>query len=69
MLINLPVWTLSNMLVQMNINPFYHDFACDHQGSNRLVVRDYDIEQKNEYFAYGGPWAHKISTIKQILPR
>ena len=57
MLINLPVWTLSNMLAQMNINPFYHDFACDHQGSNRLVVDGNGNEdQKNEYYPYGGPW-------------
>ena len=57
MLINQLTSTLSNMLAQMIINPFYHDFACDHQGSNRLVVDgNGNEEQKNEYYPYGGPW-------------
>lgn len=68
MLINLPVWTLSNMLAQMNINPFYHDFACDHQGSNRLVVDGNGNEdQKNEYYPYGGPWGD-ASTNQSFQP-
>ena len=38
--------------------PSYHYQVRDHQGNIRVVVDEVgDPEQKNEYFAYGGPWA------------
>lgn len=37
--------------------PSYHYQVRDHQGNIRVVVDEVgNLEQKNEYFAYGGPW-------------
>ena len=36
--------------------PSYHYQVRDHQGNIRVVDEVGNLEQKNEYFAYGGPW-------------
>ena len=48
--------------------PSYHYQVRDHQGNIRVVVDEVgNLEQKNEYFAYGGPWG-STSTNQGFQP-
>lgn len=46
----------------------FHYFLRDHLGSNRMVVSSEGaVEQKNQYYPYGGPWGD-ISTNQGFQP-
>ena len=43
--------------------PTFHYYVNDYQGNVRLVVDgNGTIEQRNDYYAYGGPWGDNAST-------
>jgi RHS repeat-associated protein len=48
--------------------PQFHYYVRDHLGSNRMVVgSDGSVEQKNQYYPYGGPWGD-VSTNQGFQP-
>lgn len=48
--------------------PSFHYYLRDHLGSNRMVVSSEGaVEQKNQYYPYGGPWGD-ISTNQGFQP-
>ena len=43
--------------------PSFHYYVTDYQGNVRLVVDgNGNVEQRNDYYAYGGPWGDNAST-------
>lgn len=48
--------------------PSFHYYLRDHLGSNRMVVSSEGaVEQKNQYYPYGGPWGD-VSTNQGLQP-
>ncbi len=44
-------------LINSGWNRQFHYYIRDYQGNNRVVVNDScQVEQTNDYYAYGGPW-------------